>query len=60
MGLLDFNGRRDPCSCEGLMPQCRRISGQGSQCRLVGEQREGEWDRGFSAEKPGKGIRFQM
>jgi hypothetical protein len=29
MALLDNSGKRGPWSCEGLMPQCRGIPGQG-------------------------------
>jgi hypothetical protein len=57
---LNINGRRDPWAWEGLMPQCRRMPGQGSVSGWVCEQGEGEWDRGFSEGKPGKGITFEM
>jgi hypothetical protein len=30
MTLSGINERRDPWSCEGSMPQCRRMPGQGS------------------------------
>jgi hypothetical protein len=46
-------------SCEGSMPQYSRMSGLGSRSRWVGEQGEGERDRGFSEEKLGKGITFK-
>jgi hypothetical protein len=42
------------------MPQCRGILKQGSGSGWVGEQGEGEWDREFLQEKPGKGITFDM
>jgi hypothetical protein len=55
---LVISGRRDPWSCEGLMPQCRGMPGPGS--RWVGEQGEEGAGRGFSEGKPGKGITFKM
>jgi hypothetical protein len=42
------------------MPQCREVPGPGSRSGWVGEQREGERDRGFSEGKLGKGIMFEM
>jgi hypothetical protein len=36
------------------------MPGPGSGSRWVGEQGEGEGDRGFSEGKPGKGIIFKM
>jgi hypothetical protein len=33
--LLDINGRRGPCFCEGLMPQCRGIPRQGIRSRCL-------------------------
>ena len=42
------------------MPQYRGTPGPGIECEWVGEQGEGEWDRGFSEGKPGKGITFEM
>ena len=35
--MSDINGRRDPWSCEGLMPQSRGIQGQGGRSGWVGE-----------------------
>ena len=54
MALLDINGRRGPWSCEGSMPQCRRMPGPESKSGWAGEQgeREGLW---FLEGKPGKG-----
>jgi hypothetical protein len=60
MALLDINERRGLWSCEGSMPQCRGMSGQGSRSGYVSEQGEGGWNRGFSEGKPGKGITFEM
>jgi hypothetical protein len=40
------------------MLQYRGMPGPGRGCGLVGEQREGEGDRGLLEEKPGKGIIF--
>jgi hypothetical protein len=60
MALLDINGQRGPWSCEGSMPQCRGMTGQGSGSGWVGEQGEGGRDRGFSEGKPGKEITFEM
>jgi hypothetical protein len=42
------------------MPQYRAMPGPGSRSGWVGEQGEGEVDRGFSERKPGKGITFEM
>jgi hypothetical protein len=42
------------------MLQYRRMPGSGSRSGLVGEQGEGEGDRGFSEEKLRKGITFEM
>jgi hypothetical protein len=33
MALSGIHGRRCPWSCEGLMPQCRGMPGQGGKCR---------------------------
>jgi hypothetical protein len=46
MALLDINGRRGPWPCEDSMPQCRGMPGPGSLSGWVGEQGEGEGDRG--------------
>jgi hypothetical protein len=46
---------RGPWSCEGSMPQCRGMPGQGSGSGWVGEQGEGGGRRGFLEGKPGKG-----
>jgi hypothetical protein len=45
--LKDINVRRSPWSCEGLMPQCREIPGQGSRSGWVGEQGERDGKGGF-------------
>ena len=42
MALSGINGRRGPWSCEGLMPQCRGMPGQGSGSGWVGEQGSGD------------------
>jgi hypothetical protein len=42
------------------MPQCRGMPRWGGRSEWVGGQGEGEWDRGFSERKPGKGITFEM
>ena len=42
------------------MSQGMGMPGQGSRSGLVGEQGEGEGDRGFSEEKLRKGITFEM
>jgi hypothetical protein len=42
------------------MPQYRGMPGPGSRSGWVGEQGEGEEDRGFSEGKLGKGITFEM
>jgi hypothetical protein len=60
MALSDINERRIPWSCEGSMTQCREMPGQGSRSGRVGEQGEGQWDRGVLEGKQGKGIAFEM
>jgi hypothetical protein len=42
------------------MPQCRGMPRPGSGRGWVGEQREGEGDRGFGEGELGKGITFEM
>ena len=37
MVLLGINGRKGPCSCEGPMPQCRGMSGQGGRSGWIWE-----------------------
>ena len=44
--MWDVNERTGPWPCEGLMPQCRGMPGQGSGSGKDSEQGEGEWDRG--------------
>ena len=46
MAYSDIKGRRGPWSYEGSMPQCGGMPGLGSGSEWVGEQREGERDRG--------------
>jgi hypothetical protein len=46
-------------SCEGSMPQYRRMPGPGIGSG-VGEQGEEGGDRGFSEGKPGNWITFEM
>jgi len=58
MALSGISGRRGPWSCEGLMPQCRGMPGQGG--RSGQKQGEEEWDRRLPEGKPGKGITFEM
>ena len=58
--LSVINGRRDPWSCEGSMPQYRRMPGPGSRSGWVGEQGDGGGDRGCLEGKPGKGKTFEM
>jgi hypothetical protein len=41
------------------MPQYRGVPGPGSRS-VVGEQWEGEGDKGYSERKLGKGITFEM
>jgi hypothetical protein len=55
-----INERRGFWSCEGSMPQYRRMPGPGSRSRWVGEQGKWEEDRGFLEGKLGKGIKFEM
>jgi hypothetical protein len=59
MALWDINERRGPWSCEGSMPLCRGIPGEGSRSGWVGEQGEGEWDGRELEGKPGKVITFE-
>jgi hypothetical protein len=42
------------------MPQYRGMPGPGSRSGWFGEQGEEGGSRGFSEEKPGKGITFEM
>jgi hypothetical protein len=42
------------------MPQYRGMPGPRSRSEWVGDQGEGEGDRGFSEKKLGKGITFEM
>jgi hypothetical protein len=51
MALFVINGRTGPLSCEGSMPQCRRMQGKGSRSGWVGEQGEGEELGCFRREK---------
>ena len=60
MALSVINGRRGPWSCEGSMPQYRGMLGPGSWSGWVGEQGEVGRERGFSKQKLGKGITFEM
>ena len=62
MDLLDINGKRGPGSCEGSMPQCRGMPGQGMG---VGGLVSSGWGDGigfffFLEGKPGKGVTFEM
>ena len=59
-GQSVINGRRDPWSCEGSMPQGRGMPGPVSGSRWVGEKGDGGRDRGFSEGKLGKKITFEM
>jgi hypothetical protein len=45
MALWDINERRGSWPCEGSMPHCREMPGQGSGSEWVSEQGEGAWDR---------------
>jgi hypothetical protein len=58
--LSVINGRRDPWSCEGSMPQYRKLPGPGNESVWVGEHGEGGRDRVFSEGKLGKWITFEM
>jgi hypothetical protein len=42
------------------MPQYRIMPGPGSRSGWVGEQDEGEGERGFSERRLGKGITLEM
>jgi hypothetical protein len=59
MALSVINGRRG-WSYEGSMPQYRGMPWPGSRSGWVGEQEGKGGDRGFSEEKLGKGITFDM
>ena len=62
-GLVGISGRSNPWSCEGSMPQCRRMPERewlGWWGSTLIEAGEGQWDRGFPEERPGKGITFDM
>jgi hypothetical protein len=43
-----------------LMPQSTGMPGPGSGSGWLGEQGEGDGDRGFLKGKPGKGVTFEM
>jgi hypothetical protein len=65
--MSGINGRRGPWSCEGSMPHCKGMPGQGGGSGWVGtgtpskKQWEREWDRRFlGSGGPGKGITFEM
>ena len=58
--MLGINESRGPWSCEGSMPQHRGVPGPESRSGWVGEQGKEGRVRGFSEEKPGKGITFEM
>jgi hypothetical protein len=60
MYYLVINGRRDTCSCKGLMTQYRGMPGPGIGSGCVGEQVEMVEDRGFLEGKLEKGITFEM
>jgi hypothetical protein len=47
MALWDINERRCPWSCEGSMPQFRRMPGQENRRRWVSDQGEGGREDGF-------------
>ena len=49
-----------PRSCKLYMPQYRGMPGPGIRRGWVGEQGEQGGNRGFSEEKQGKGITFEM
>jgi hypothetical protein len=61
-----MSGRKGPWSCEELIPQCKEMPRPGSRSGCVGEQGEGEGDRGREKGigglegKPGKGITFEI
>jgi hypothetical protein len=41
ISFRDINERRNPWSCDGFMPQCRRMPGQGRGSGYVSEQGAG-------------------
>jgi hypothetical protein len=65
MALSDImHGKKDPRSCEGLMPQCRRMPGQGGRSGWMGGWENtfieaGAWGvvRRFLEGNLGKGVR---
>ena len=59
-GLVGHQWEERPLSCEGSMPQYRRMPGPGSGSVQVGKQWGGRGDRGFLEGKPGKVITFEM
>jgi hypothetical protein len=42
MALWDINGRTDPRACEGSMPKCRVMPGEGNRRGWVDELGKGE------------------
>jgi hypothetical protein len=59
MAFLVINGRTDPRSCEGSVPQYRGMLSQEAGMGGLGNGDGGE-DRGFSEGKLGKGITFEI
>jgi hypothetical protein len=63
--LVGISGRKGPWSCEGSMPQCRGIQGQGGGSGWVGEYPHRNRGRGDGIGDswgggPGKGTTFEM
>jgi hypothetical protein len=58
--MLGINGRRGSWSCEGLMPQCKGMQGQGGQSWGHTLIEAGGGGMEFQRGKSGKGITFEM
>ena len=58
MALWDINERRGPWPCEGSMPQCRGMPGQGSRSGWVSEQGEEGWEMGLFRREMRKGDKI--
>jgi hypothetical protein len=58
MALWDISERRGPWFCEGWIPQCRGMPGQGSGNGWLSEERDGGWDRGIFGGEMRKGNKI--
>ena len=59
-GLVGHQWEARPFDYERSKPQYRKMPRPGIRRGWIGEHKEGVKDRGFSGEKLGKGITFEM